>query len=45
LRDLLARDQGPTRAFDAVGRRSLWVFEAIAQARHKFGGAPSANTS
>ena len=38
LRDLLARDQGPTAAFDAIGRRSLWVFEAIAQARHKFGG-------
>jgi phosphoenolpyruvate carboxylase len=38
LRDLLARDQGPTSTFDAVGRRSLWVFEAIAQARHKFGG-------
>jgi phosphoenolpyruvate carboxylase len=38
LRDLLARDQGPTSAFDATGRRSLWVFEAIAQARHKFGG-------
>ncbi len=37
LRDLLARDQGPTSAFDAIGRRSLWVFEAIAQARHKFG--------
>jgi len=38
LRDLLMRDQGPTAAFDAMGRRSLWVFEAIAQARHKFGG-------
>jgi phosphoenolpyruvate carboxylase len=38
LRDLLVRDQGPTAAFDAMGRRSLWVFEAIAQARHKFGG-------
>ena len=38
LRDLLARDQGPTTAFDAMGRRSLWVFEAIAHARHKFGG-------
>lgn len=37
LRDLLARDQGPTSTFDAIGRRSLWVFEAIAQARHKFG--------
>jgi phosphoenolpyruvate carboxylase len=38
LRDLLQRDQGPTGAFDATGRRSLWVFEAIAHARHKFGG-------
>jgi phosphoenolpyruvate carboxylase len=38
LRDLLLRDQGPTAAFDAMGRRCLWVFEAIAQARHKFGG-------
>jgi phosphoenolpyruvate carboxylase len=38
LRDLLVRDQGPTAAFDAMGRRSLWVFEAIAHARHKFGG-------
>jgi len=38
LRDLLVRDQGPTASFDAMGRRSLWVFEAIAQARHKFGG-------
>jgi phosphoenolpyruvate carboxylase len=38
LRDLLARDQGPTSTLDAMGRRTLWVFEAIAQARHKFGG-------
>jgi phosphoenolpyruvate carboxylase len=38
LRELLVRDQGPTAAFDAMGRRSLWVFEAISQARHKFGG-------
>ena len=37
LRDLLARDQGPTGTFDAIGRRSLWVFEAIVHARHKFG--------
>jgi len=37
LRDLLARDQGPTHAFDAAGRRCLWVFEAIAQTRHKYG--------
>jgi phosphoenolpyruvate carboxylase len=38
LHDLLVRDQGPTSAFDAMGRRSLWVFEAIAHARHKYGG-------
>jgi phosphoenolpyruvate carboxylase len=38
LRDLLARDQGPSATFDAMGRRTLWLFEAIAQARHKFGG-------
>lgn len=37
LRDLLARDQGPTGTLDALGRRSLWVFEAIVHARHKFG--------
>jgi phosphoenolpyruvate carboxylase len=38
LRVLLARDQGPTNPFDAAGRRCLWVFEAIAQTRHKYGG-------
>ena len=37
LRALLARDQGPVTPFDAMGRRSLSVFEAIGQARHKFG--------
>ncbi len=37
LRDLLARDQGPTSALDATGRRTLWVFDAIVHARHKFG--------
>jgi phosphoenolpyruvate carboxylase len=37
LRDLLERDQGPVAAFDAMARRSLSVFEAIGQARHKFG--------
>jgi len=39
LRDLLARDQGPLMPFDAMGRRSLSVFEAIGQARHKFGAS------
>src|SRR6202012_3169940 len=43
LRDLLARDQGPSVTFDAVGRRCLWVFEAIAQARHKLGGRAIGN--
>src|SRR5271156_1433451 len=38
LHDFLVRDLGPTASFDAMGRRSLWVFQAIAQARHKFGG-------
>jgi len=38
LRDLLVRDQGPSLHSMPWGRRSLWVFEAIAQARHKFGG-------
>src|SRR5580704_5791099 len=38
LHDFLVRDLGPTASFDATGRRSLWVFQAIAQARHKFGG-------
>ena len=37
LREWLQRDQGPLAPLDAVGRRTLWVFEAIAQARHKFG--------
>jgi phosphoenolpyruvate carboxylase len=38
LRDLLARDQGPTAPLDAVGRRTLWVFEAVVHAQHKSGG-------
>jgi len=37
LRDLLERDQGPTSTLDAIGRRTLGVFETIAQMRHKFG--------
>ncbi|HUY84843.1 MAG TPA: phosphoenolpyruvate carboxylase [Steroidobacteraceae bacterium] len=37
LRDLLARDQGPRAPFDAVGRRTLAVFDAIARARHQYG--------
>jgi phosphoenolpyruvate carboxylase len=37
LRDLLARDQGPTSPLDAAARRSLGVFDTAAHARHKFG--------
>ncbi|HLN49644.1 MAG TPA: phosphoenolpyruvate carboxylase [Steroidobacteraceae bacterium] len=37
LRELLARDQGPTAPLDAVGRRTLWVFEAIVHAQHRIG--------
>ncbi len=37
LRDLLERDQGPARPLDATGRRTLWVFDAVKMARHKFG--------
>jgi phosphoenolpyruvate carboxylase len=37
LRDFLARDQGPTGTLDAIGRRTLGVFQAISHARHKYG--------
>ena len=37
LRDLLARDQGPTAPLDAVGKRTLWVFDAIVHAQHRIG--------
>ena len=40
-RDLLAqaltRDRGPVRELDALGKRSLAVFEAIVQSRHRYG--------
>ena len=37
LSDALDRDLGPLTTLDAVGRRTLWVFEAMAQCRHKYG--------
>jgi phosphoenolpyruvate carboxylase len=37
LRESLARDRGPAGPFDAVGRRTLAVFEALIQGRYKFG--------
>jgi phosphoenolpyruvate carboxylase len=37
LRELLSRDEGPVNSLDAVGKRTLWVFESMAQCRHRFG--------
>ncbi|HLS80542.1 MAG TPA: phosphoenolpyruvate carboxylase [Steroidobacter sp.] len=37
LREILERDEGPSGALDASGKRALWVFEAIAHCRHRYG--------
>ena len=37
LIQVLASDAGPTRSFDALGRRTLAVFEAIMHGRHRYG--------
>jgi len=37
LHDALQHDRGPNGTFDALGRRTLWVFEALAQCRHRYG--------
>ncbi len=37
IRRALERDEGPSNALDASGKRSLWVFEAIAHCRHRYG--------
>lgn len=37
LRELLERDEGPATVLDATGKRSLWVFEALAHSRHRLG--------
>ena len=34
---ILERDTGPTGAFDALGKRTLAVFDAIIQSRHRYG--------
>jgi phosphoenolpyruvate carboxylase len=39
LHDALQHDRGPTGVFDALGRRTLWVFEAMTQCRHRYGEA------
>jgi phosphoenolpyruvate carboxylase len=37
LRGVLDRDEGPVNVLDASGKRSLWVFEAMAHCRHRYG--------
>jgi phosphoenolpyruvate carboxylase len=37
LSESIARDRGPVAGFDAVGRRTLAVFEAMVQVRYKYG--------
>ena len=37
LRDALTKDEGPTALLEATGKRSLWVFEALAHCRHRYG--------
>lgn len=37
LREALERDEGPSNVLDASGKRSLWVFEALAHCRHRYG--------
>ena len=38
LCEKLSRDAGPVGDFDPIGRRTLAVFEAMMQARYKYGG-------
>jgi phosphoenolpyruvate carboxylase len=37
LHHVLLKDQGPLAALDGVGKRTLWVFEAMQHCRHKYG--------
>jgi phosphoenolpyruvate carboxylase len=37
LREALERDEGPSCLLDASGKRSLWVLEALAHSRHRYG--------
>jgi phosphoenolpyruvate carboxylase len=39
LADAVGRDQGPTAALDALGRRSLAVFETMLHCRNRYGQA------
>jgi len=37
LRQALERDEGPSQLLDATGKRTLWVFEALAHCRRRYG--------
>ncbi len=37
IRQAVERDEGPSNALDGSGKRALWVFEAIAHCRHRYG--------
>lgn len=37
LREALERDEAPACVLDASGKRSLWVFDALAHCRHRYG--------
>jgi phosphoenolpyruvate carboxylase len=37
LRTALERDEAPSCVLDASGKRSLWVYEALAHCRHRYG--------
>jgi phosphoenolpyruvate carboxylase len=37
LREALARDESPSNVLDATGKRTLWVFEALAHCQLRFG--------
>ncbi len=37
VREVLAKDEGPATVLDATGKRTLWVFEALAHCRHRYG--------
>ncbi len=37
LREALVRDESPTNILDATGKRTLWVFEALAHCQHRYG--------
>ena len=37
LREVLEKDEGPSTVLDGTGKRTLWVFEALAHCRHRYG--------